>query len=119
MSNFAAEHELTRFKANEIAIDKYKEGLRMLQESGFLNLLRVFARPFSIDRGANPYMAAYNGAMMEGYQQCLDDLIYFEHKHLTSMARVKQPLADFGGLSAAVATGKITKQEADSLKGRK
>lgn len=115
---FVSERELARFRANASAVTAYKEGIHLLRSSGLIDLLRIFARPYTVDGGANPYMAAHNGAKMEGYQQCLDDLIYFEEKYLQEKLSSKLPIADFGGLASAVAQKKITLEEAKKIRSK-
>lgn len=115
----AADVELTRFKNSLDAKNLYLQGIDLLTRSGILGLLRQFARPFSPDRGANPYTSAYLAAHAEGYNQCLDDLMYFDQKYLTEKMKAKEVKADFGGLALAIAKGDLTEKDLEHGKSRK
>lgn len=115
----SADVELRKLKANGTLVIYFKEGINALKASGIFNLLRMFARPFTTDRGANPYTAAYTAAYAEGYNDALDDLIYFEEKYLVDEVKQKQVSASFGGLNLALKKGDLTVEESNKLKGGK
>lgn len=103
--------EVAKFKNNPAAKQMYQEGKNLLSSSGIFNFLRIFARPFTRDGGANPYSAAYTAAFCEGYHKCLDDLVYFEEVYLTEPVKGKAVRADFGGLALALAKGDLTEKD--------
>lgn len=106
-----AEVELSRFKNSLEALGAYKEAKALLSKCGIVNLLRIFARPFTSDRGANPYTAAYTAAFCEGYNKCLDDIMYFDEQYLNEVRNRKPVRADFGGLSLALSKGDLTEKD--------
>jgi hypothetical protein len=107
----ASEIELARFKNNLAGVAAYIEGKKLLMQSGIVNMLRIFARPFTADRGANVYTAAYTAAFTEGYNKALDDLVYFEEMYLSEKNKVKPVVANFGALALALSKGDLTEQE--------
>lgn len=109
-----AELELTKFKAQPQLVEMYRNGVASLRASGIFHFLRIFARPFTVDRGGNPYSAAYTAAYSEGYNKCLDDIAYFDELYLTEHVGNKAIKANFGGLGIAVAKGDLTEEEAKS-----
>jgi hypothetical protein len=113
--------ELDRFRNSPDSKSLYEQGVMALLRSGILGLLRQFARPFSPDNGANPYIAARSAAYAEGYNQALDDLIYFDQRYLAESLKAKNVRPDFGGLALAVKKGDLTEEEAygKSTKSRK
>jgi len=115
----AIEIELNRFRGSTDAVRSYTDAKNGLLRSGILGILRQFARPFTRDNGANPYSAAYSAGVSEGYNRCLDDLIYFEEIYLTNTTGKKNVSANFGGYALAEARGDLTKAETERLKGGK
>lgn len=110
--------ELERFKKAADALVDYSSGRDFLRKSGIFALLRQFARPFSPDNGANPYIAARAAAYSEGYNAALDDLLYFEEKYLTLGTNSKGIVADFGGLALALRKGDLTEKDIKNGKSR-
>lgn len=104
--------ELRKFKNNDAAKGLYDKGIDLLRSSGIFEFLRVFARPFSPDRGANPHTASYTAAFCEGYHKALDDIYYFKEMFLEEATSQKQIRATFGALGLAVAKGDLTLEEA-------
>ena len=111
--------ELRRFRARGDGVAAYQEGLKLLIQSGILGLLRRFSRPFTFDRGANPYSAAYAAGVSEGYNKCLDDLEYFDEQYLQEGLSVKQVRPTFGAEAIALAKGDLTTKDLEKLHGRK
>lgn len=103
--------ELKKFKDTPGAREAYSTGVSLIRKSGIVNFLRIFARPFSVDRGANPHQAAYTAAFTEGYNKALDDLMYFEEMYLTETLGKKKITATFGGIGLALSRGDLTKEE--------
>lgn len=118
MMNEIGQLELKLFKENAKAVAAFEAGLSHLKASGVFNLLRQFARPFASDRGESLNAAAYTAAHAEGYNQCLDDLLYFDQKFLVQKLKGKTVVPDFGGLALAVRQGNLTKEEAEKIRGR-
>jgi hypothetical protein len=103
--------ELTKFKNSVKGLAKYKTGIRDLIESGFINFLRIWSRPFTPDKGANVYTSAYTAAFCEGYNKCLDDLVYFEEQYLSPDIPKRDIKPNFGALSIALAKGDLTVED--------
>lgn len=110
--------ELDKFKKAPEGLVNYSTGRDFLRKSGIFALLRQFARPFSPDNGANPYIAARAAAYSEGYNAALDDLLYFEEKYLTLSGSSKGVVADFGGLALALKKGDLTEKDIKNGKSR-
>lgn len=111
MKNLVAELELKRFRENSNARSLYSQARDLLVRSGFLNFLRSFARPYAINQGANPYQSAYMAAFCEGYQKCLDDILYFEDLYLNDLPRAKPIKPEYGALEIALSKGDLKKGE--------
>lgn len=103
--------ELKKFQDSPEAQNSYIDGKNKLLRSGIINLLRIFSRPFTRDNGANPHSAAYNAAFSEGYNKCLDDIVYFEEMYLTQDLGKKPIRATFGALGIALAKGDLTEKD--------
>lgn len=106
-----AEVELDKFKNSQEGLSLYLDAKGKLIRSGIINLLRIFARPFTRDGGANPYTAAYMAAFTEGYNTALDDIIYFEELYLKEKLGRKSVPANFGALRIAMAKGDLTEKD--------
>lgn len=106
--------ELAKFKTST-GPELYRQAKALLEKSGLITLLRIFARPFTIDRGANPYTAAYTAAFCEGYNKCLDDIMYFDEMFLDEKLGKRNVKATFGALALAVQRGDLTAEEAKGL----
>lgn len=102
--------ELNRFKNSE-GRAFYSQALPLLIRSGLISLLRTFARPYAVDNGANPYVAAYQAAFSNGYNQALDDILYFEEMYLQENLGKKEIKATFGALGIAMAKGDLTAKD--------
>jgi hypothetical protein len=90
---------LERFKNDPVAVKELLEGIQKLKSSGIGNLLRMFGRPYAIDRGKDVQASAYLAAFCEGYNKCLDDLLFFEEMYLTEYVQPKSGLSPtFGAL---------------------
>lgn len=111
--------ELRRFRSRENGVTAYQEGLKLLVQSGLLGLLRRFSRPFTFDRGANPYSSAYAAGVSEGYNKCLDDIEYFDEQYLQGGLPSKQVRPTFGAEAIALAKGDLTQKDLEKLHGRK
>jgi hypothetical protein len=111
--------ELDRFKLNPIAVENYKAGKNMLRESGLPDFLRLFNRPFLYDQGANINIAASTAAFCEGYNKCLDDIMYFEEMYLTEEKAKKDLVPMFGALERAKAKGDLTEKDLEILNGKR
>jgi hypothetical protein len=117
MSNKISSIELTKFKESSAALDYYRQARDAFKASGLPGLLRIFARPYTVDGGANPHRAAYSAGVSEGYNQCLDDLLYFEEQYLQQGVSAKKILADFGGQRLALSKGDLTQADLEKLNG--
>lgn len=113
--NSIGEMELEKFHKNALRVEQYKGARTGLLESGITNILRLFARPFSHDRGANPYSAAYSAAFAEGYNAALDQVMYFTELFPEQKVKGEKVQPDFGGLALAYSRGMI--RETDNFNG--
>lgn len=107
--------ELSKFKNSVGALDLYRQGKDLLVRSGVINFFRIFSRPFTNDRGANVYQAAYSAAFTEGYNKALDDIVYFDEMYLTEALGKKEIKATFGALGIAIAKGDLTAADIKKL----
>lgn len=103
--------ELSKLKNNPSFAELYTEAKNNLVKCGFINFLRIFGRPFTRDMGANPYTSAYLAAFTEGYNKCLDDIVYFDEQYLNEVRGKKAVTANFGALGIALAKGDLTKKD--------
>lgn len=110
-ASLAEEVELKNFLESEKKMALYRKGIELLKESGIIDLLRTFARPYSVDGGANPNRAVYMAAVAEGAQKTLDDLVYFEPLY----AKVNLPKGQvrplFGARGIALQRGYLTEED--------
>lgn len=107
--------EYERLKKDTARQIQYSQGVMLLKQSGIFNFLRIFARPFQRDGGANLNMAAYSAGYTEGYHQALEHLEYFEELYLANAGEGKKaPVADFGGLHLAKLRGDITDKDIET-----
>lgn len=105
------ERELKAFKDNPDAWTSYTQGIALLRKSGIFEILRTLARPFAIEKGANPNQSAYMAAFVEGYNTAIDDVKYFEEMYLNDLSTVKGIEANFGAVKIALDKGFITKED--------
>jgi hypothetical protein len=117
MSSKISSIELKRFKESSGAIDFYRQARDAFKASGLPGLLRIFARPYTVDGGADPHRAAYSAGVSEGYNQCLDDLLYFEEQYLQQGVGASKVRADFGGQRLALSKGDLTEKDLEKLNG--
>lgn len=111
--------ELKNFKDNVKAVKYYVEAKKLLMDSGLVNLLRIFSRPYTRDGGRDQNAAAYKAAYTEGYNDALDDLIYFQEKYLVQDLTKKDVHLDFGSKKLAVDKHKdMTLAEYNKVTGR-
>ena len=111
--------ELDKFREDTTRVAAYEEGLKKFKLAGIFDFLRGFARPYSYDKGDSQGRAAYSAAYCEGYNSCLDDLLYFGKLHLDPKVTRSMPRMDFGGLRLAVEKGYMTVEEAAKVRGGK
>lgn len=101
--------ELEKLRNSGAFLNNYAEGKERLAASGLINFLRIFARPFLNDGGANIYGAAHAASFCQGYNQALDDMMYFEELYLSKQPGGKPVVPTFGALGIAMAKGDIKK----------
>lgn len=100
--------ELERLKADPARTTQYAAARDLLKQSGMFNFLRMFARPYQPDRGANGNAAVFSAGYTEGYHQALEHLEFFEELYLAVVPTGKKaPIPDFGGLALAKKRGDI------------
>lgn len=99
--------ELKKFSEGE-GLFLFQQGRELIAKSGIIALLRAYARPFSIDNGANIYQAAYRNAYIEGYNACLDEVLHFEEMYVNpAQDTTKKIEPTFGGFKLALAKGDL------------
>lgn len=112
--------ELRELKGNKEALDIYIEARNKLVNSGVFNALRALGRPTRYETGKDINQMASEASWSSGWNDCLDSLLHFNEMYLTSedesgIVNTEQR-ADFNALDLAVASGFLTKEEADERK---
>lgn len=110
---------ITLFKENKEAFDNFLRSLSTLYSTGVLELLRERGRVRPISDSNPNYVEAQaaraNWSM--GYNQALDELMYFREIFLNTpvMAGSRAPI-DFGATEKAIENGDLTLEEAEALR---
>lgn len=100
--------ELARLKDSSDFHANYIEAVQRLRRCGLIDVLRIFARPFIYDGGADQTRSAASANYAAGYNQALDDIMYFKEQYLeTKPTNDKKLSADFGGMKLALQRGDI------------
>lgn len=108
--------EYDRLVNNPEFVTQYETLRSILLRSGFINFLRVFNRPFSTDGGTDVQRAAAQAHFCAGYNQALDDIMYFKELHMAEVVSGKEVPINFGAIGIALAKGDITKEDLDGNK---
>lgn len=108
---------LDEIKQSTDFLSLYTQALSYLHGSGLLRLLREFGQVKYVPAETPNYSAvlASQAEFSRGYNQALDDLIYFREQYLDPLTKAS-PQLDFGALRRAVLTGDLTEEEADELR---
>ena len=108
---------IEQLRKNEAFSELYSTGMSFIYRSGLLTALKEFGRPV-VGRNDSVTAQAYEAARAYGYQQCLDDLLYFRERYIDNQPEIKVK-ADYGGLDLAVERGDITEGERDAIRNGK
>ena len=91
--------------------------LAALRASGVLRALRERARPETVPATSDNCVAAqaFEAQRSIGYNECIDDLIYFTERYLKTTEHADTPMLDYGARQAIVDAGDLTKEELDAV----
>lgn len=101
--------------ANPQFIALYSEGMAKLFESGIFEILREqgAVKPLEGHKHKTALAEAYRAS---GYNTALDDLINFKERFVPTLKPTHAVVADFGGVTHAVKSKYLTKDEADEYR---
>lgn len=105
------ELEIARLKNSTLFVKNFRAGIDLLKTSGLFEVMRIFARPVSSDGGRDVNMAAAEAHFVKGYNQCMDDIIYFEETFLADEKHPGTPRATYQGRKIALERGDITRND--------
>ena len=89
-------------------------GIDALRRSSVLDILIEKAKPTPVEGYPNFSEAAVASMYRSiGYNQALEDLLYFKERYLDTLYETTVPEADFGARAALIASGEFTKEELD------
>lgn len=104
---------------NDPNFNKYLPfALSALKASGVLRALRELARPAAVPvTGLENALAqqAFEAQKSIGYNNCLDDLIYFVDRYLKDKTQTNAPELNYGAGLAVLESGDLTKEELDAI----
>jgi hypothetical protein len=91
--------------------------LSALKASGVLRALREIARPAAVPTTHDNCLAAqaFEAQKSIGYNQCLDDLIYFMDRYLKTNKQKDAPALNYGANISVMEAGDLTKEELDAI----
>lgn len=91
--------------------------LAAIKASGVLKALRERARPAAIPAASENCVAAqaFEAQRSIGYNECLDDLIYFADRYLKKETSTTTPSLQYGAGIAVLESGDLTKEELDAI----
>ena len=92
-----------------------------LKRSRVYELLREIGRAKGLHPATPNYLEAQamQTAWSDGYNQCLDDIMYFRERFLEAEFDKKPPKMSFGGLDLALFKEDLTQEEADAIRSGK
>lgn len=110
---------IDEFLNREDKIKKYREGVQLLKEAGFIDLLRKFGYPDIIDSGNNPHAMATQAARSHGFQNAVSHLEYFLEMYAFS-SDVKETIKPtFGATEIALKEKYLSEEDIKKIKGNK
>jgi len=91
--------------------------LSALKASGVLRALRELARPETVPATSDNCLAAqaFEAQKSIGYNNCLDDLLYFIDRYLRTNQSSDIPALSYGASAAVMESGDLTKEELDAI----
>lgn len=87
--------------------------VKILEDAGILNYLRLQGQANIIDAGRNASANAAEGARAAGYSQCLFDIQFFRELYLSHVERPESIKANYGATRRMIESGDYTKEELD------
>ncbi len=103
--------ELQTLKNDAGFMQKYSALKELLRSSNIINILRQFGRPVISEGGSNIYRTATQAAFSAGYNQALDDILYFKELYMQETTKTNNVKAHFGALDIALSKGDLTKED--------
>lgn len=111
--------QIESFKTNTALLAHLTTALSLLHQSGVLSFLRDLGRVKFVPPDAENYTSVQASAAAEswGYNQALDNLIYFREYFLETTQPKADKVADlYGALEKVVADGDLSEGEADAIR---
>ncbi len=106
------------FFNNEDKVRKYRQGLGLMKEAGFFDLLRKLGYPNIIDSGNNPNAMAVEAAISHGYQRAVTYTEFFFEMY--GLKKQDAPLVPtFGAEKYLLKEKLMTKDEINKVKGER
>lgn len=106
------DEQLSDLLKNTEKVAQYREAMRLLRETGLFDILRRIGMPSIVDDGENLATMAGQAHYSNGYQTCLDHILYLERLFSVTRKVDQIPVPMFNGLQQAVREGKLTSEEA-------
>lgn len=103
---------------NDSNFSKYLPfALSALKASGVIRALRERGRPMDIPAATDNYVAAQASEAQRsiGYNNCLDDLLYFAERYLKTKTQTTSPELSYGAAMSVLESGDLTKEELDAI----
>lgn len=101
----------------------YNEAVNTLEALGVLGVLRELAKVKQVNETHPNFIAAQASQASQslGYNNALDDLIYFQERYVVVQPTVNPAAVpmDFGGINIALLNGTITEEEANEYRSGK
>lgn len=118
MSKLTAHLHLSTLKKNIDNLADIVTSVDKLTSLGLFTFLRALGTPSTPNQG-DVNSCAHQASYCEGYNDALDDLMYFKEKWLTGPTS-SAPSQDLvaRGIDLALANGKLTEKEANDLRSR-
>jgi len=107
------------FKSQGDKVAKYRQGLELLKQAGFLDLLRKFGYPDIIDNGNNANAMVVQAARSHGFQNAVSHLEFFMEMYLLEDEKDKQVVPSFGADKLLLKEKLMTQDELSKIKGGK
>lgn len=108
--------KLEILRKNDSFLHQFNTGMSSLFQSGVFDVLREIGKCRILELGANAQVLATQAARSAGYNEALDDLMYFRETYFEKDNAVPTPPAEYGGLDAALLRGDLEKEEADAIR---
>jgi len=108
---------IEQFLSRDTSVSDYREGVRLLKRSGFLEVLRRGGYPSIINNGSDLNAMAHEGSWSNGYQTAVNQLEYLEELYANKVnPNAPRVTPTFGGEKIAEREGYLTKEELKTYK---